>query len=174
MAILNYERANLLIPRDADLNFNLRYARDQLQDIIPEAEGFFSITFKWLKSFNLSEVFWCFTALNSLFWLLLSVKMFVRSEWTYYALLTLLILWLLSGASFAAKVFQTHTDDRSIVLKKEVSILAGPDSNDTLLFKLHEGTMVRHERSEAGWSLIRLPDDRRGWAEAESVERIRK
>ena len=31
-AILNYERAHVLIPRDADLNFNLRYARNQVRD----------------------------------------------------------------------------------------------------------------------------------------------
>jgi tetratricopeptide (TPR) repeat protein len=44
-AILCYERARLLIPRDADLNFNLRYAGDQVQDAVPRDQGFMSITF---------------------------------------------------------------------------------------------------------------------------------
>ena len=36
-AILYYERAQVLLPRDADLKFNLGHAREQIRDIIPEA-----------------------------------------------------------------------------------------------------------------------------------------
>ena len=67
---------------------------------------------------------------------------------------------------------QTRTDDRAVILQTEVSVLAGPDSRDTLLFKLHEGTVVHLERSEEGWSLIRLSDGRRGWLRGEGLERI--
>src|SRR3989304_5337713 len=33
-AILNYERAKTLIPRDADLAFNLGYARERIRDAV--------------------------------------------------------------------------------------------------------------------------------------------
>jgi len=171
-AILNYERAYLLIPRDADLNFNLSYARDQMRDAILQPQGFFRAAFFWLDSLSMAELFWGFAFLNVLFWGTLFVRLFFRMEWTYYLFLILLIFWLIGGTSFGLKWYQAGSDDRAVVLKQEVSILAGPDVRDTVLFKLHEGTIVHHERSEDGWALVHLPDKKRGWMKSEAVELV--
>jgi tetratricopeptide (TPR) repeat protein len=171
-AILNYERARLMLPRDADLDFNLRYARDQIQDVLPQSSDFVSMSFFWLGSLNFDEVFWSFAVFNAVFWGILLLRIFYRSEWSYYLLLVSLVLWLISGASLGLKWYQIERDDRAVVLQKEVNVLAGPDSGDTVLFKLHEGSIVHSERSEDGWSLIRLQDGKRGWLKAEAIERI--
>ncbi len=171
-AILNYERALVLIPRDADLNFNLRYARNQVRDNTVQSEGFLSKTFFWLDSLNLRELFRGFALLNMLIFSIFIVRLFFTTEWTYYLSLLLVILWLTSGLSFALKWYQVHTDDRAVIISEEASVLAGPDIRDTTLFKLHEGTIVYHERSEDDWSLIRLPDKKRGWIKTPSVECI--
>lgn len=171
-AILNYERALLLMPRDPDLRFNLGYARDQTVDALPQSEGFLAMVFFWLDALNLAELFWIFTVANIVFWTLLSLRLFNRSEWSYYAFLATVVLWIVLGTSFGVKWHQTKKDCRAVVLTKEVSVLAGPDTGDTVLFKLHEGTVVNHERSEDGWSLIRLPDKRRGWVKASVVGRV--
>jgi tetratricopeptide (TPR) repeat protein len=171
-AILNYERAYLIMPRDADLNFNLSYARDQMRDAIPQSQGFLQAAFFWLDSLSMAEMFWAFALMNVLFWGTLFMRLFLRTEWTYYLFLILLIFWLIGGTSFGLKCYQKSTDDRAVILKQEVSILAGPDVRDTVLFKLHEGTIVHHERSEDGWSLVHLPDRKRGWVKAEAVELI--
>lgn len=168
-AILNYERAYLLMPRDADLNFNLSYARDQMRDAIPQSQGLFQTAFFWLDSLSMAEMFWAVALLNVLFWGILFIRLFHRMEWTYYLFLILLIFWVIGGTSFGLKWYQARSDDRAVVLKKEVSILAGPDVRDTVLFKLHEGTIVHHERSEDGWSLVHLPDKKRGWVKSEAV-----
>lgn len=168
-AILNYERAYLIMPRDADLNFNLSYARDQMRDAIAQPQGFFRAAFFWLDSLSMTELFWGFAVLNILFWAILFIRLFLRMEWTYYLFFILLIFWLIGGTSFALKCYQNSTDDRAVILKQEVSILAGPDVRDTVLFKLHEGTIVHHERSEDGWSLVHLPDKKRGWVKSEAV-----
>lgn len=170
--IANYERARLLIPRDPDLNFNLRYARDRTRDAIPASRGLISTTFFWLDSLNLDELFWGFAILNLLFWAILVARLFLRAEWTYYLSLVVLILWLMAGTSFGVKWYQLGTDDRAVILEHEVNVLAGPDIQDTVLFKLHEGTIVRQERSEDGWSLVWLPDKKRGWVKKGAVEQI--
>lgn len=171
-AILNFERARLLIPRDADLNFNLDHARDQTQDALSEPKSFVRATFFWLETLTRGEVTWGFAVLNILFWIVLLVRLFRRSEWTYYSSLILVVLWLISGASFGLKYYQQKTDDRAVILNEEVNVLAGPHVQDTVLFKLHEGAIVHMERSENGWSLVRLPDKKRGWVKLEAVERI--
>jgi tetratricopeptide (TPR) repeat protein len=169
-AIINYERARLLMPRNPDLNFNLRNARDHTQDAIPESQGFMSMT----DYLSLDEVFSCFAALNVLFWAVVWIRLFFQWEWTYYLSITLLILWAIAALCFGLKWYQDRSDDRAVILQKEVRILAGPDIEDTVLFKLHEGTLVHCERSEDGWMLIHLPDKKRGWVTAEAVERIKE
>lgn len=174
LAILNYERAYLLMPRDADLNFNLDYARDQTQDAISQPKGFVETIFFWLPAMTLHEVFWGFAVLNLLFWAVLLVRLFRPSEWTFYASVILLVLWLIASASFGVKYFKEQTDDRAVILAEEVDVLAGPDTEDTLLFKLHEGAIVLLERSEDGWSLVSLPDNKRGWVKKETLEKINR
>jgi hypothetical protein len=171
-AILFYEKARVLLPRDADLKFNLGHAREQIRDVIPEAESFVDTALFWLGSLTLAEFFWCFALANVLFWGILAIRIYSRTEWTYSLIFLLLGFWLLAGISFGVKWQQTRTDDRAVVLQTEVSVLAGPDRRDTLLFRLREGTVVHLERSEEGWSLVRLSDGRRGWLRTESSEWI--
>jgi len=168
-AILEYERAQLLMPRDPDLNFNLSHARNQTRDAIEESHGFIETAFFWLKSFNLNELFWSFALLNLLLWAILIIRLFHKSEWLYYILLLILSSWFVAGLSFGLKYYRTSNDDRAVILQKEVDILAGPEEDDTVLFKLHEGTVVREERSEDGWSLVRLPDKKRGWVKSRAI-----
>jgi tetratricopeptide (TPR) repeat protein len=171
-AILNYERAHLLMPGDADLNFNLSYARDKTRDAVSESQDLVSMTFFWLKDLSLAKLLWGFAILNLLFWTALLIRLFFKFEWTYYASLISLILWIIAGTSFVLKWYELNTDNRAVILEQEVKILAGPDMRDTVLFKLHAGTIVHHERSEDGWSLVSLPDKKRGWVKAGAVEPV--
>jgi tetratricopeptide (TPR) repeat protein len=171
-AILNYKRARLLIPRDADLNFNLRYALDQTQDAIAADQNFLRQAFFWLDDIALRELLWGFAVLNLLFWGILVLRIMVRPEWSYYVFIVLLIFWLVGGVSLGMKWHQLNTDFRAVILAKEVDVLAGPDANDTVLFKLHEGTTIHRERVEDGWSLIGLSEDKRGWVKSNTIEAI--
>jgi tetratricopeptide (TPR) repeat protein len=171
-AIWAYERALCLTPRDPDLLFNLSHARDQTRDAVGNPRTSLETVFFWLGSFSLVELFWGFAAVNLVFWSVLLIRLFKRSEWFYYLLLLTMSVWLVAGLSFGLKWYQTTTDDRAVILQEEVSVLAGPNPGDTVLFKLHEGTVVRHERSEDGWSLIRLSDKKRGWVAADAIGRI--
>lgn len=171
-AILAYERARVIMPRDADLNYNLAHARDRVVDAIPASRGFINMAFFWLPSVSPGELFWCFAVLNLLLWTALLIRLFHRPEWLFYMLLLVLCLWLVTGISLAMKWDQIHDDHRAVILEKEVPVLAGPHGGDTVLFKLHEGAIVEQERSEDGWRLIRLPDKKRGWLPEKALELI--
>ena len=171
-AILAYERAHIAMPRDADLNFNLAHARDQVVDAILPSKGFFSMAFFWLPTVSQSELFWCFAMLNLLLCAALLIRLFHRFEWLFYGLLLVLCLWLVTGLSLGMKWAQIHDDHRAVILQKEVEVLAGPHDGDTVLFKLHEGAIVEQERSEGGWRLIHLPDKKRGWLSGSVLELI--
>jgi hypothetical protein len=59
-----------------------------------------------------------------------------------------------------------------VILVEENDVLAGPDSGDTVLFKLHEGAIIQQERTEDGWSLIRISGGKRGWVKSADIEKV--
>jgi len=173
LAILHYERSKIHMPRDADLDFNLRYVLDKRMDDIEETEGFVSMTFFWLKSLSLAELYWGFVGVNLVLFLVLFIRLFIKSEWSYYVLLVIIPIWSVMALSCGIKQYQAFHDDRAVIIEEEVNVLAGPDDDDTLLFKLHEGSIVHEERVEDGWALIGFSNDKRGWVPSGDLERIR-
>ncbi|HOO89628.1 MAG TPA: hypothetical protein PLA74_02285 [Syntrophales bacterium] len=171
-AILSYERARLFIPRDSDLNFNLSQAKDQTLDAVSDSQRFSLPDLLGLDRVNRYEVFFVFIIMNVLFFGVLCIRIFNKSEWTYYLSIFLAIFIGIGACVTALKWYESITDDRTIVIAKEVEVLAGPDPGDTILFKIHEGAVVHHERSEDGWTLLHLSEDKRGWAKSDQLERI--
>ena len=172
-AVLYYERARLFIPRDPDLNFNLSQARDQTKDAIPPQSGLLEQGLFWLDSMNLYEVFLGFALVNVLFFGVLILRLFRRPEWTWYLVIVFGLCGALAAGSLAVKWHQTVHDQRAVVLQKELKVLAGPDEGDTVIFKIHEGAIVQHERSEGKWALISFGPNQRGWVKSGAVEQIR-
>lgn len=173
-AILAYERARLLIPRDSDLAFNLTQARDRTRDEIGDTADVSFLDILGIESVNRYEAFAFFALLNILFFTVLCLRLFKKAEWTYYLTIFLAIFVGIGGCISAVKWYEVLTDNRAVVISEEVEVLAGPHSEDTILFKIHEGAVVRHERSEDGWALLKLSEGKRGWAPAERLERVVK
>ena len=173
-AILSYERAHLLIPRDGDLAFNLSHARNQTQDAAMDLQMSLFGDFLGLGGLNRYEVFFAFTLLNLLFFALLCIRLFKKAEWTYYLSIFLAFVISIGGCAVALKWGAWAIDNRAVVLSEEIVVQAGPDSRDTVLFKLHAGAVVRVERTENDWTLLQLSEGKRGWAQSHQLERVIK
>lgn len=171
-SILNYERAKMFLPRDADLNYNMSLVKDKVVDDVVIKENIISGIFFWVKSFTVKEIFFVFSFVNFFLFLFFGIRLFYKSEWTFYGLVFFLILWLICAGSLCLKICQIKYDDRVVIIDKEVDVLAGPDYKETLLFKLHEGTIAMFERKEYGFVLIRIQDNKRGWVPLTSTKNI--
>lgn len=172
-AILSYERARLLIPRDDDLIFNLAHARSLAKDAVGDTGPAPLNNLLGLDSVNLHETLFVFAVLNACFFAVLCIRLFKRAEWTYYLAIFLAICVGIGAFAFLLKWHGWFADHRAVVVAAEAEVRAGPDPGDTVLFKIHEGTIVQHERAEGGWVLLHLSKDKRGWAESSKLERIR-
>jgi len=172
--ILSFERARLLIPRDGDLSFNLSHARNQVQDATIDLQTSSFSGFLGLDSLNRYETFFGFSLLNILFFSLLFIRVFKKSEWSYYLSIFLAILISIGVCMVTLKWVAWATDNRAVVLSEEIAVQAGPDSRDTLLFKLHAGTIVSVERTENDWTLLQLSKEKRGWVKSDQIERVIK
>ncbi|MCU0822853.1 MAG: SH3 domain-containing protein, partial [Spirochaetes bacterium] len=116
--------------------------------------------------------FWIFIIINIAFWTSLIIRLFVKEEWVFYSLIIALVLWTVACISFGKKWYDISGDNRAVITAGETDVLSGPESGDTVLFKLHEGAEVYFEREESGWFLISLPDNKRGWVEKKDAALI--
>ena len=178
-AILNYERALLLSPGDADTRFNLQMARSKTIDkITPESEMFF-VT--WYHSLvNLMSVdAWARTALIALaiaiilaLAYLFSDRMWLRKIGFFGALFLLLAFVMSNLFAFQQKRKLTNRTG-AIIMTTAATVKSTPSKNGTDLFILHEGTRVTiTDNSMAGWKEIRVADGKQGWIEVKQIEII--
>jgi tetratricopeptide (TPR) repeat protein len=173
-AILNYRRALALEPRDEDAKANLAFVKLFTLDKFEEEKiNPFSNLLGWfLNLLSTNE----FALLTSLFYALcvaLGILMLFRGTKKYLLVgfAPLLVLLLISGASFWAKI---HFDsvDYGVVIDPQVEVRSGPGKDYVLQFTGHEGLEFRMDEAAEGWYRISLPNGIKGWIPKVAVEII--
>ncbi|MCP4717776.1 MAG: SH3 domain-containing protein [Deltaproteobacteria bacterium] len=174
-AILNYKRAARYIPRDEDLRTNLLYARGLTHDKVECPEGLTAVIKRfcfWYSSLNLSELAVAFLIVNALLWLLLVLKMLVKKETLALPVAICAFGTFVLGASFGVKCYGDSFLGEGVVTASEILVRSGNSINDTVLFRLHDGTEFSWEQESDGWVKIRLCDGKKGWVQNSVVEAV--
>jgi tetratricopeptide (TPR) repeat protein len=170
-AILNYRKAELFMPRDADLEANLQYALGRAQDKIDcgEGESLFKTVCFWYAKLSCRELCSVFLAVNALFWLFFIVRLFLRTDLLGIGLFVFLFLAVLLGGSLGVKLYSAAYSRSGVVLAGEVMVRSGSSLSDTVLFKLHEGAELAVAGEENDWLKITLCDGKKGWVQKSSI-----
>lgn len=163
-AVLNYERARLLKPRDADIAYNLEAAESLRRDNLAESRP-------W-GGFSLAEALWTLALVNLALVAVLVLRLYRRPEWSAIVLIVLVVLTFSVGGAAGFKLWQAWSDRRAVVVAPEAAALAGPQAGDTVLFRLHAGSIVEIKTSDHGWSLIEA-GAKQGWLEPGTWARVR-
>jgi len=176
-AILSYERAKRLLPRDQDVAANLALANQLTVDkITTEKTPLFIRVFTWpARAVNISELTWISFSLYLITTALVVAGIWVRKGIRKKILVTSLIaglLLLLAGVSLGGKIYQQRSVPKAIVLTPIVDARSGPGHEYTKIFTVHEGTKVRIRQEREGWYLISLPNGLGGWISEDSAEII--
>ncbi len=178
-AILNYERALLLQPGNADIRANLEIARAKTVDkVIPIPEIFFV---SWTKSLinSLSIDAWAKIGIVCFLLLLTSLYFFFFSKqivWKKAGFITgcvSLVLVILANVFAFQQKNELLNRKNAIILTPSVTVRSTPSESGTSLFILHEGRKVKIEdNSMREWKEIHLEDGKVGWVPASSIEII--
>jgi tetratricopeptide (TPR) repeat protein len=168
-AILNYERAKILLPGNKDIEFNLEMAKRHITDKIPKVPEFFLR--KWYKEFRgiFSSDVWAIISLSSFVLLLTFILIFflTRSylfKKTSFWLSIILLVISISSFTFSYQEKERITNRKyAIIFEPVVNIKASPNENATNLFVLHEGTKVEIRQSSKDWVEIKIDDGTVGW-----------
>ena len=175
-AILWYERALKVDPSNADVRFNLEFARAQVQDRIEEVPEFFLEVWGrkacWLLPSNvwavLCIVFFAVTLAMLLLFLL--GRRGTRKAGFFAGIVTLLLCLLCLDFAFWQRT-DARKRDCAIVMDAVTEVKSSPGSGVSL-FVLHEGTKVKMLETVGDWENIELADGRRGWLPVRTISVI--
>lgn len=177
-AILFYERAKRLLPRDQDVAANLALANQLTVDKIPTEEmPLYLGLFTWpARSLSIAEL----TRLSFILYLLTAALVvgiiWVRRSQIRKKILVIGlivgILFIVSGVSLLGNIYQQRGVSRAIVLAPVADARSGPGGDYTKIFSVHEGTKFRIRQEREGWYLISLPNGLAGWVPADIAEII--
>lgn len=172
-AILYYERARRLIPKDGDLDANESYARSLIMG--SESEG--SKTWKELivgvfDVFTIDGLTVFLSALYAGFLLFLLAGLFLRSlkRFNRFVLPVLLIIFVLGTLSLYHRT--SVLDKEAVIISESVDAKFEPLDSATAYFNLHEGMKVNVVETKRDWSKVERFDGKAGWITSDSMERI--
>lgn len=174
-AIRAYRRAELFIPRDADLRHNLAVARGRVAEPVGAKGPLYalrSLAF-WYDLLTHRELALATVAA----WVLVCAAVVWRyvagsvasSAATFLALGVLVVM----GASWGTKHYALTRIDAAVVVNGEAPVRAGPSAGQPVAFSTSEGTEVVVTARDGAYRRIRRADGRAGWVRSDQLAAVR-
>ncbi len=163
-AILNYVKAQNLLPRDEDVEANLEYAVRQTVDQLDGRKPHVleSILF-WVRDLNLNEhriaLFW----INLAFWIALAARLRHQTPATQSARNILLAFLILALVSTGFRWRQETHQSIGVILPQQIDVHSGWNTATIVLFQLHQGALVSISQEKENWYEIELSGEKKGW-----------
>lgn len=162
-AIFYYRKALELLPRDADIKYNLEYVRQKTIDKIEKKTSLIDTFIRPTKSLNEKEAYILFFIFSFLTFLIFVIAIFYKRNFLKYVktiliLFTLFFAYVLNVKHFA-KPF-------GVIIAEEVRVYSGVGIGNVVLFRVHQGTEFNINDSFESWRLIELSDGKKGWIES--------
>lgn len=176
-AILNFERAKRLNPKNEDINYNLELSNLAIVDRIQELPPFFLSKWIWniTHSISLKLLGGLAIAIYLILISLVILRIFVKSpQFKKAALISLILtgIFLISFVGFfSIRIIETETKVEAIVIRDKVDVKSGPNDSG-IEFTLHEGVKIQIKDRFEDWLKIRLADGKIGWLRQDVVEEI--
>ncbi len=172
-AILNFERARRLNPRDSEILSNLNYVNSllehQVEDkrpaIIVGLNEILSNTSK-TESSLLVLIFYGMWVVTYAFYLLLK-----RPPWMKRTVVILFFIFMVFTVVLILKISIAREED-AFVVAKTAEVKYGPSDQDKTAFKLTAGMPVFINDERDSWARIELRDGTGGWISRKLIERV--
>lgn len=178
LAILYYEKALKLAPRDAAVRSNLALAQNRQVDEIQALPAFFLD--RWQQSLQsiFSSNTWSILGLLLLwsgvgglvFWLLAGERTQRKRGFIIGA--TLLILSIIPFYLSAGRASFERNPGTAILLEAEYGLRTAPEEESTVILPLHEGVKVAIIDRIGEWMKVQLQDGAQGWLPEEALGMI--
>lgn len=166
-ALLNYEKARRLIPRDLDLESNYEYACSLIKDVAIASKK--SLPLRVLNNLFNKFTLDSLTILLDTFYILILVSILINlffRPFKKHALILTVFMGLFFIVGFAGlKRKIALLNKEAIVITKQADAKFEPMDKATTYFTLYEGMKVEVIASKDNWHKVRRQDNKSGWIE---------
>jgi len=175
-AILNYERALRLAPRDKDTQLNLKLARTMAVDKINISERGFvlnALLFLYDRA-NINELslICFFLYLAVILMLIFSIFFVAKRRFMFYTAASIGAIFFILLIFLFAKIKDENFTKTGVVVAEKSDARSGPKEDYLLQFTLHEGTKFSIIKDAQDWYEIELSKDLKGWIPKITVDII--
>ncbi len=176
-AVLNFRRAEVLMPLSEAVQANLTVARQKIAPDDATEDGTQRSSLLLLEAVPASIRFAVFAGTFALAWLLAARRLLGGPRRPARGMIAAAaVVSLIAGASLVPRELrlrQTAAD--AVVIAAEVTARKGPDDvayEASPEKPIKGGTEVRLIESRGPWALVRLPDASQAWLPATAIERV--
>ena len=171
-AILNYERAKTLIPRDSDLESNYAYARTLVRNYVQNSQAgpVRTMINNYMDSFSSEELAVVIFVMYLLIGGISLLGLFMRWRMSRRAGI-LIFLGLLMIANLIVLLMKLEDEGAAVILKS-VNAKFEPMGIATIYFQLSEGEKVNVLKEQQQWLKVKRSDEKEGWIEKDALEKI--
>ncbi len=175
-AIVNYERAKRLMPKDSDLEANLEFAFSHREHPITPQRQIWIIRLlqRLADQFSLNRLTVLGSSLYFLLALLLGIAILFKKELSFlkYIVITNFILMCIFGGAWGLKFHEERIRQYAILIVTQSDCRFAPSENAVTHFRLYEGAKVRILNNSGEWLRIKTPDAQVGWIKSKNLETI--
>lgn len=177
-AILQYERAKRISPKDKDILHNLKIVNQDVKFPVNNLPTLFYV--RWWKNIvnTFSPTAWALLCLLALWGCFVSFGLFVYRKEThiqkrsFYSGVVLSILTaLLLLFAYSRYQYRYHQAE-AIVIAEEVDLQEAPSDGSEINTSLTEGVKVAVKDQLDDWVKVSLSDGREGWIELKVIKMI--
>lgn len=173
-ALLEYERAKKVQPRDYDIRENLAYVQGLIEYKMDDKRNWYLIQWSWLMGLvSWNEVVFFPLGLYFAWIMLLMIRFATKKDFKIFALgKPVFALFLLSLMPLAWKYWDHNLFREAVVVLPKAEVRYGPSQSDKVAFRLVEGLKVRVQQAREDWFLVGLVNGDSGWCEKKNLEII--
>lgn len=172
LAILNYEKALKLAPRDADIRYNLDFARSFIKETVVE-----DAVSKFLNSFfyylTLNELFVIFSLALAVLMGIFIYRLFRKNEFSYWLTFGFSVFFAIVFVFSTLRILENENNRMAIVTASSVEAKSAPIETNPASFTIPEGKKVQILNTRKEWVEIFLKSENmKGWIKQEAIAEI--
>jgi len=175
-AILNYRRAEKLIPNYSDLKRNLRSAQARRKDNIEKSQirSIARTLFFWHYLMSRTTKIAVFSTVFSAIWIMLLLKLFFDRPVMNWGAAVCIFFSVAFGASAPLDYYEDYAVRSGVIVAQTTLPRKGPGDSYAASFKepLHEGTEFRLKDRQGVWVQIELDNGSVCWVNSKHVEMV--
>lgn len=172
-AILYYEKARRLMPRDGDLEANYRHALSFMEGTLrePDRVWFLRFIYNIFEQFSLNEITILLSSIFLFIFAAMVIGIYTRAR-RPVIISALILLFLFSAAFISLCERMDLLGKEAVVMIESADAKFEPFDRATTHFTLYEGMKARVILRKRGWDKIQRPDGKAGWVESSVIEFI--